>query len=101
MDVTCWANDISSYPKEAARSLKVHSLPAVLARELGITPDQAIKVAASTHDARAASYAAAGPAVRRDASPQLAKYLDGLRNWMGGNLRWSLETGRYGPAGDP
>jgi hypothetical protein len=101
VDVTCWANDIISYPKEAARSLKVHSLPAVLARELGITADQAIKVAASMHDAQVASYLAAEPALRRGASPQLAGYLDGLRNWMGGNLRWSLETARYGRASNP
>jgi hypothetical protein len=98
VDVTCWANDIVSYQKEAARSLKVHSLPAVLARERGVTAPQAIKVAASMHDSRVASYLAAEPALRGGASPQLARYLDGLRNWMGGNLRWSLETGRYGQA---
>ena len=98
VDVTCWANDILSYPKESARSLKVHSLPTVLARELGVTPDQAIKVAASMHDARVASYLKSEPATRTGASPQLRRYLDGLRSWMGGNFHWSLETGRYGPA---
>jgi hypothetical protein len=33
VNVTCWANDILSYPKESQRSLTVHSLPAVIAAE--------------------------------------------------------------------
>jgi Terpene synthase family 2, C-terminal metal binding len=96
VDVTCWANDILSYPKESARSLKVHSLPAVLARELHISPAGAMKVAASMHDAQVARYLEAEPSLRRGATPQLRRYLDGLRHWMGGNFHWSLETGRYG-----
>jgi hypothetical protein len=96
VNVTCWANDIMSYPKEAERSLLVHSLPAVLAREMKLDTARALTAAASLHDAEVARYLAAEPAVRRGASPELSRYLAGLRNWMGGNFYWSWETGRYG-----
>jgi hypothetical protein len=96
VNVTCWANDIMSYPKEAARSLVVHSLPAVLARELKLDTAQALAAAAALHDAEVARYLAAEPRTRRGASPELRQYLAGLRNWMGGNFYWSWETGRYG-----
>ncbi len=98
VNVTCWANDILSYPKEAARSLKVHSLPAVLAHELQLSRADAIKVAATMHDAEVIHYLNVEKLLRRHAGPELLMYTEGLRDWMGGNLRWSLETGRYGSA---
>lgn len=96
VNVTCWANDILSYPKEAVRSLQVHSLPAVLAAELRIPVAASIEAAAAMHDAEVARYLGAERGVRDGASPGLAGYLDGLRAWMAGNFHWSMETGRYG-----
>src|SRR6266487_3782075 len=64
VNVTCWANDILSYPKESQRSLKVHSLPAVLAAELHLSPAEAIKVAAAMHDAEVARYLESEPPLR-------------------------------------
>jgi Terpene synthase family 2, C-terminal metal binding len=96
VNVTCWANDILSYAKESVRSLKVHSLPAVLAAELRMPVTAGIKTAAAMHDAEVARYLAAERVVRDEASPGLAGYLDGLRAWMAGNFYWSMETGRYG-----
>ncbi len=101
VNVTCWANDILSYPKEAARSVAVHSLPAVLAREHGLPVTQALRAAAAMHDAEVDRYLAAEARVRRGAGPGLRRYLDGLRAWMGGNYHWSLETGRYVFPGEP
>jgi hypothetical protein len=95
VNVICWANDVLSYPKESSRSLKVQSLPAVLARERHLPMTEALKVAASMHDAEVTRYLEAEEPLRRQAGPELRMYLDGLRNWMGGNARWSRETGRY------
>jgi hypothetical protein len=96
VNVACWANDILSYPKESARSLMVQSLPTVLAYERGLSRSAAIRLAAAMHDAQVARFLLAEPAARRGATPELRQYLDGLRDWMGGNFHWSLETGRYG-----
>lgn len=98
VNVTCWANDILSYPKEAARSLKVHSLPAVLARERRLPLAGALSAAAALHDQEVARYIEAEGSLRGTASAELRWYLDGLRAWMGGNFHWSLETGRYNVA---
>jgi hypothetical protein len=98
VNVTCWANDVLSYPKESARSLVVHSLPAVLSHELQLPLADALSATASMHDAQVARYLDVENPLRRDATPELRHYLDGLRNWMSGNFHWSQETGRYGPA---
>ncbi|HWF80283.1 MAG TPA: hypothetical protein VN695_06825 [Streptosporangiaceae bacterium] len=95
VNVTCWANDILSFPKEAERSLKVHSLPAVLADERHLPMDEAMVVAAAMHDSEVDRYLEAEEPIRGHAGPELLGYLDGLRSWMAGNLYWSLETGRY------
>lgn len=95
VNVTCWANDILSFPKEAQRSLKVHSLPAVLAAERGLPLVEAISIAAGMHDNEVARYLDAERTLRPQAGPELLGYLNGLRSWMAGNLYWSLETGRY------
>jgi hypothetical protein len=95
VNVTCWANDILSYPKESRRSTRVHSLPVVLARERGIGVAQALTEAAAMHDAEVERYLAAEEPLRRTAGPGLRRYVDGLRSWMSGNYYWSLETGRY------
>jgi Terpene synthase family 2, C-terminal metal binding len=98
VNVTCWANDILSFPKEAQRSLKVHSLPAVLATELQLPVTDALALAAEMHDAEVERYLDSEGSLRLIAEPRLRDYLDGLRFWMGGNFYWSLETGRYNVA---
>jgi hypothetical protein len=95
VNVTCWANDILSYPKEMQRSLQVHSLPVVLARERQLPVRHALATAAAMHDAEVAHYLAIEDPLRRTAGPFLRRYLDGLRAWIGGNFHWSMETGRY------
>ena len=95
VNVTCWANDILSFPKEAERSVKVHSLPAVLAAERQLELAGALSAAAAMHDAEVQRYLRAEARVRQAAGPALRCYLDGLRSWMAGNYYWSLETGRY------
>lgn len=95
VDVACWANDIVSYPKEVARSRIVHSLPAVLGHARGLDPQEALNEAARMHDRQVERYLAAEAPVRAGADEPLRRYLDNLRAWMSGNLRWSHETGRY------
>ena len=95
VNVTCWANDILSFPKESQRSLKVHSLPAVLAAERGLGVFEAITMAADMHDGEVDRYLEAERVLRAAADAQLLRYLRGLRSWMAGNFHWSLETGRY------
>jgi len=82
VNVTCWANDILSFPKEALRSFKVHSLPAVLAEELQLPVTDALALAAEMHDAEVERYVNTERPLRMTAGPALDDYLDGLRSWM-------------------
>ncbi|MFI9560303.1 terpene synthase family protein [Nonomuraea endophytica] len=95
VDVACWANDILSYPKEVRRSRIVHSLPAVLGHWRQLTPQAALEAAARMHNQQVQRYLAAELPIRAHAAEPLRRYLDDLRSWMTGNLRWSLSTGRY------
>ncbi|QDY77924.1 terpene synthase family protein [Streptomyces qinzhouensis] len=93
VNVVCWANDIHSYEKEAARSNHPVNLPTLLHRRDRGTVQEAIDLAAGMHDTEVTAYLALRP--RIPAGPELERYLDGLESWMRGNLTWSLSTGRY------
>jgi hypothetical protein len=95
VNVACWANDILSYPKEALRNRAVHSLPAVLGHERNLDAAQSLDMTAQMHDREVARYLESEQRVRVWAGPALHRYLDDLRFWMAGNLRWSHSTGRY------
>ncbi|MFJ7277862.1 hypothetical protein [Kitasatospora sp. NPDC098663] len=93
VNVVCWANDIHSYEKEAARSNHPVNLPTLLRRRDRGTVQEAVDLAATMHDAEVAAYCELRPLL--PAGPELERYLDGLQSWMRGNLTWSLSTGRY------
>ncbi len=95
VNVACWANDVTSYPKEVRRSSTVHSLPVVLARRFGAEPEAMLGRVARMHDREVFRYLTLEHRVRATASGPLRRYLDGLRAWMAGNLRWSRQTARY------
>jgi Terpene synthase family 2, C-terminal metal binding len=95
-DATSWANDILSYPKEVRRSTHVLSLPAVLAREYGISAAQALREAAALYDERLRAYQELEAPLLAEGNPLVNLYLADLRAWIAGNLAWSYETGRYG-----
>lgn len=95
-DITSWANDILSYPKELQRSTHVLSLPAVLARERGLSAARALDEAARLYDGRLRTYQELESPLRALGEPLIDRYLADLRSWIAGNLAWSYETGRYG-----
>lgn len=95
-NVVCWSNDVLSYAKEAARSSVVHSLPAILQHHHNLEISQAMHLAVEMHNDEVKAYVQAEEPVRRWASQDLCRFLDGLHYWMTGNLGWSLASGRYG-----
>ncbi len=94
-DITCWANDILSYPKEIRRSTQVLSLPAVLSHERGLTIAEAMAEAARLYEKRVSEYQSMEALVLKDCDEETRRYLTDLRHWISGNLAWSYETGRY------
>jgi hypothetical protein len=94
-DITCWANDILSYPKEVRRSTEVLSLPAVLSHEQGMSAAQAMAEAARLYQERIRDYQQLEEPLLKDGDEAVRRYLMDLRHWISGNLAWSYETGRY------
>lgn len=95
-NVITWSNDIFSYFKERRRSQFDVNLPLVLAHQEGCTAQEALDRAARIHDEEVDAYLKGEAVVLTWASPELTRYLGGLRAWMQGNHYWSLESGRYG-----
>ncbi|HET9171657.1 MAG TPA: hypothetical protein VFN97_19610 [Actinospica sp.] len=94
-DIICWSNDIVSYRKEESQAADVLSLPTVLARQNGLTEQQALDRCAAMLDRRIAEYYAYERPLLASGNPGLIRFASDLRHWIAGNLEWSYETGRY------
>jgi hypothetical protein len=103
-NVVAFTNDLVSYPKEVLRHGSPNNLVHVIATHEKLCLQDAIeRVIAIINDdvavfEQVATRLASGGA-RIDA--RLNHYLAGQRAWMFGNLRWSLETGRYADPESP
>lgn len=96
--VVAFTNDLVSYPKEVLRHGSPNNLVHVVSRHQGLSFEDAIDrvieiinddVAVFEHVA--ARLASLGARV----DERFYRYVAGQRAWMSGNLRWSIETGRY------
>jgi hypothetical protein len=97
-NIVGWSNDILSLPKENARSRVVHNLPTILQFHRKLAISEAIDQAITIHNDEVTVYIRTEERVRRWASGNLRRFLDGLHYWITGNLEWSLICGRYGIA---
>ncbi|MGW3228724.1 terpene synthase family protein [Kitasatospora sp. NPDC001095] len=93
-NVITWSNDLFSSVKEARRSEFAINLPTVL-RHHGHSAQEALDHTARLHNEEVDTYLELEAQALNWASPELRRYLDGLRAWMQGNHYWSLESGRY------
>jgi 5-epi-alpha-selinene synthase len=96
--VVAFTNDLVSYPKEVLRHDSPNNLVHVIATHEKLCLEDAIErvIAIINDDVAVFERVATGLAshgARIDARSN--HYLAGQRAWMLGNLRWSLETGRY------
>lgn len=95
VNMACWANDVYSFPKEARDGRPLHSLPAVLGARQPLTVQEMLDASGRMHNREVHGYLAAEVESRLAAGPELCRYLDGLRLWVAGHLRWTRETERY------
>ncbi|WP_329548666.1 MULTISPECIES: terpene synthase [unclassified Streptomyces] len=87
-------NDLYSVAKESA-DIGSHSLPTVLSARHGWSLERSMCATGELHDRLMRAYLRLEPDVARNASPELTRYLAGLRHWMRGNLEWHTLTGRH------
>lgn len=88
-------HDILSGLRELAREIPMN-LPAVIAREQGLPIAEAFARVGELANADTHSFVELTNGLLADEpDPSVAKYVEGLKAWIRGNLDWSLTTGRY------
>jgi 5-epi-alpha-selinene synthase len=103
-NVVAFTNDLVSYPKEVLRNGSPNNLVHVIATHEKLCLIDAIERVIDIINDDVATFERvatnlASNRARTDA--RLNRYLAGQRAWMFGNLRWSLETGRYADPESP
>ncbi len=88
-------HDILSGLRELSREVPMN-LPAVLAREQGLSLAEAFVRAGELADTDTRSFIdLADRLLGTNPGPSVEGYINGLKAWIPGNLDWSLTTGRY------
>ncbi|WP_024802846.1 hypothetical protein [Nocardia sp. BMG51109] len=88
-------NDLYSAAKESATGSDAYNLPALLAIHHGWPVERGIRETIAIHNRGMRRYLRQERTVARTASPELSRYLGGLRNWMRGSLEWHRISGRH------
>jgi 2-methylisoborneol synthase len=85
-------NDLYSMHKEDPTDT---NLPTVIAAEENCSLQEAIYRAAAIHDEMMHTVEAECAVLAELGSPQLARYVNGVWNWMGGSKEWHATSPRY------
>ncbi|MGP9022479.1 family 2 encapsulin nanocompartment cargo protein terpene cyclase [Streptomyces sp. BR1] len=88
-------NDLYGLARENAAPGQDFSLPVVLAAEQRCSLANAVERSARIHDDLMHAFEDAAAALVPGASPELVRFLAGLRAWLGGNRAWHATSGRY------
>jgi 5-epi-alpha-selinene synthase len=98
-NVVSWSNDVISFDKEMERG-DFHNLPLVLQNEHRISLQEAVFRAAGFVESEVRSFIeweASIPTFGPQVDPGVRTYVSFLRDWMRGNIDWSLGSGRFRP----
>jgi hypothetical protein len=97
--IICWANDLFSLQKEI-KSGDMCSLVFALMHEQNMRLEEAIQETARRHDEEVKQFMILEqqlPSFDRELDVKIRRYVHGLRNFVRGNVDWSiLDTARYG-----
>ncbi|MFB7177359.1 family 2 encapsulin nanocompartment cargo protein terpene cyclase [Streptomyces sp. NPDC056257] len=94
---TCLLNDLYSMAREDPGDT---NLPRLIAAEEHCSLQEAVNRTAAIHDEVMHAVEAESAALAALGSPALGRFLEGIRNWMGGAKEWHATSPRYhGPAG--
>ncbi|MEZ0094257.1 selina-4(15),7(11)-diene synthase [Streptacidiphilus sp. EB129] len=99
--IITWDNDLFSYHKESRTGHYYLNVIRVLEQEHGCTPDKAMTVAIGQRDRVMSLFLRLCTDLRRQGSPQLRQYLDGLGSFIRGAQDWGISSIRYTRPEDP
>ncbi|QFZ19956.1 terpene synthase family protein [Saccharothrix syringae] len=91
-------NDRYSYAREVRRH-EVHNLFAVIERERGCSPEEAVRAGVALRDRLVLRFLAVREQVLSWADPALARYVDDIGRTLAGTVEWGCLAARHLPEG--
>ncbi|MGO1055396.1 family 2 encapsulin nanocompartment cargo protein terpene cyclase [Crossiella sp. CA198] len=88
-------NDLFSVAKDAADEVPVCNLVLQIAADRGCSIEEATEVTVELHNQIVRDFEAAHQRLAAVPSPELQRFLRGLRAWMGGGYEWHATNPRY------
>jgi 2-methylisoborneol synthase len=89
------ANDLYSMGRDERPELADANLPVVVAEEEGCSLQEAVDISVEYHAEVVRAFEAMHRELLAVPSPELQRYLLGLRAWIGGSDEWHRTSGRY------
>ncbi len=90
-------NDLFSVAKDAADEKPVCNLVLLTAADRGCSVEEATEITVALHNDLVRDFEAGHRELAAIPSPELQRYLRGLRAWMGGGFEWHAGHPRYAP----
>lgn len=91
-------NDLHSVAKDAADENPVCNLVLLIAADRDCSVDEATEITVRLHNDLVRDFEAGHRELATVPSPELQRYLRGLRAWMGGGFQWHADNPRYADA---
>jgi 2-methylisoborneol synthase len=91
-------NDLHSVAKDAADENPVCNLVLLIAADRDCTVEEATEITVNLHNDLVRDFEAGHRELAAVASPELQRFLRGLRAWMGGGVEWHATNPRYAQA---
>ncbi|RAY12766.1 terpene synthase [Actinomadura craniellae] len=88
-------NDLHSVEKDAADEKPVCNLVLLVAADQGCSVQEATEIVVALHNDIVRDFEAAHRKLAAIPSPELQRFLRGLRAWMGGGVEWHATNPRY------
>ncbi|MFD0855001.1 hypothetical protein ACFQ07_22360, partial [Actinomadura adrarensis] len=92
---TVIVNDLLSVAKDAADEKPVCNLVLLTAADRGCSVEEATEITVALHNDMVRGFESAHQELAAVPSPELQRFLRGLRAWMGGGLEWHDTNARY------
>jgi 2-methylisoborneol synthase len=90
-------NDLHSVAKDAADEKPVCNLVLLIAADRGCSVEEATEITVGLHNDFVRGFERSHRSLSAVPSPELQRFLRGLRAWMGGGLEWHATNARYDP----
>jgi 2-methylisoborneol synthase len=81
--------------KDAADERPVCNMVLQVAADRGVSIEEATEVTVDLHNNLVRDFEATHRALRAIPSPELRRFMDGVRAWMGGGFEWHATNPRY------